>query len=50
MPENPTVQEAPSSGEPHNYTDAHLLSMNAINMTAGHELAGELQENNNSVS
>lgn len=50
MPENPNVQETPSSGDPHNYTDSHLLSMNAINMTAGHELAGEMQENNNSVS
>lgn len=48
MPENPSVQDTPSSGDAHNY-DSHLLSMNAINMTAGHELAGEL-DNNNSVS
>ncbi|CAK1542595.1 unnamed protein product [Leptosia nina] len=48
MQENPSVPESPSSGElAHNYSDAHL-SMNALNMTAGHDsvLAAEIQENN----
>lgn len=45
MPENPN--DTPSSGEiPHNYADAHL-TMNALNMTAGHDsvLSGEMHEN-----
>lgn len=53
MPENPTnVPESPSSGDiAHNYADSHL-SMNALNMTAGHDavLAGDMQQENNSVS
>jgi hypothetical protein len=52
MPENPSnVPESPSSGEiAHNYAD---MSMNALNMTAGHDanvLPAEMQEQNNSVS
>lgn len=54
MPENPTnVPESPSSSDiAHNYADSHL-SMNALNMTAGHDanvLAVDMQQENNSVS
>ncbi|OWR54589.1 hypothetical protein KGM_216136 [Danaus plexippus plexippus] len=46
MAENPNLAETPSSELAHNYADSHL-TVNALNMTAGHDsvLAGDMTEN-----